>query len=380
MFKDSSPYKQPTKDDQLDVTLLCAIMILLALGMTMVASTSMPISLDRFGYVYYFTSRHALNILVALFVLICVYQVPIERWQKWVPNLVLIGLVACVCLLLFGSKVNGSKRWISLGFMNVQVSEFIKVIFILYLADFFDRKRPWLDGFSGYMPLLFIYGLFVVLLILEPDFGSCFLMGVIMLTLLFISPIKLRYILFMMLVASAIFALLIWMEPYRMERLLSFMDPWQDRFGTGYQLVQSQMAMARGGWLGVGLGHSMQKLFYLPESHTDFIFSVLVEELGGVTALIMLGIFALIIIRLALLGTRMCHHNCIFAGYIMFGWSQWIFLQVIINTGGTIGIMPIKGLTLPFISYGGSSLVAQSMLLGIVLSALKSGYERPKTL
>ena len=205
---------------------------------------------------------------------------------------------------------------------------------------------------------------------------SCFLMGVIMILMLLESPLKLRYLLGLACLGVCAIAILIYIEPYRLERLLSFTNPWKDRYGAGYQLVQSQMAMARGGWFGVGLGHSMQKLFYLPESHTDFIFAVLVEELGGITALIMLLLYALIITRLIIMAKNMYVHNAVFVSYIMLGWSQWIFLQVVINTGGTIGILPVKGLTLPFISYGGSSLVAHGLMLGIVLSALATTHDR----
>lgn len=367
---------QSKNEDAFDVLLLSSIMLLVALGMTMVASTSMPISLDRFGFVYYFTSRHAINICIALMVTIAAYQVPIDQWQKYVPTLVMIGLIALISVLLLGNEINGSKRWLSTGIMNVQVSEFIKVIFILYMADFFERRRPWQDGLFGYLPLFVIFGIYVLLLLLEPDFGSCFLLGVIMMLMLLASPLKLRYLIGMGLLGLIAIAVLIWMEPYRLERLLSFADPWKDRYGAGYQLVQSQMAMARGGWFGVGLGHSMQKLFYLPESHTDFIFAVLVEELGGITALIMLFLYGLIITRLISIAKTMYTHHALFASYIMLGWSQWIFLQVVINTGGTIGILPIKGLTLPFISYGGSSLVAHGWILGIVLSALATTHDR----
>lgn len=363
-------------EDAFDVLLISSIMLLLALGMTMVATTSMPISLDRFGFVYYFTSRHAINICIALIATIAAYNVTIDQWQKYVPTLVMIGIGALLMVLIFGHEINGSKRWLSIGIMNLQVSEFIKIIFIMYMADFFERKRPWQDGVMGYMPLMIIFSVYVVLLILEPDFGSCFLLGVIMMFMLLASPLKLRYLIGVGLLGLMLIALLIWMEPYRMERLLSFTDPWKDRYGSGYQLVQSQMAMARGGWFGVGLGHSMQKLFYLPESHTDFIFAVLVEELGGITALLMLFLYTLIITRLIILAKNMYAHNYLFACYIMLGWSQWIFLQVVINTGGTIGILPIKGLTLPFISYGGSSLVAHGIVLGIVLSALSGHSER----
>lgn len=376
MLKVFNPQHGKLNEDAFDVVLISSIMLLIALGMTMVASTSMPISLDRFGFVYYFTSRHASNIFIAVSAAIGAYNIHIDQWQKQVPMLIFIGMFALICVLVFGHEINGSKRWLSLGIMNLQVSEFIKVIFILYTADFFERKRPWQDGIGGYLPLSIIFSVYVILLLLEPDFGSCFLIGVVMLSMLLASPLKLRYLFGLAVLGIAIIAVLIWMEPYRLERLLSFTDPWKDRYGAGYQLVQSQMAMARGGWFGVGLGHSMQKLFYLPESHTDFIFAVLVEELGGITALIMLLLYALIIIRLTFLAKNMYVHNQLFSSYVMLGWSQWIFLQVVINTGGTIGILPIKGLTLPFISYGGSSLVAHGLILGIVLSALSNNHER----
>ncbi len=375
MFKLFNQQLGSFNEDAFDVVLISSIMLLIALGMTMVATTSMPISLDRFGFVYYFTSRHAINICIALTATIVAYNIPINQWQKYVPSLVLLGIGALLMVLIFGHEINGSKRWLSIGIMNLQVSEFIKIIFIMYIADFFERKRPWQDGLMGYLPLMTIFSIYVVLLILEPDFGSCFLLGVIMMFMLLASPLKLRYLIGLAFFGTMLIALLIWMEPYRMERLLSFTDPWKDRFGSGYQLVQSQMAMARGGWFGVGLGHSMQKLFYLPESHTDFIFAVLVEELGGITALLMLFLYTLIIVRLIMLAKNMYAHNYFFACYIMLGWSQWIFLQVVINTGGTIGILPIKGLTLPFISYGGSSLVAHGIVLGIVLSALSTHSE-----
>lgn len=366
---------QSKQKDSLDVFMLTIVLLLMALGMTMVASTSMPISLDRYGYVHYFTSRHAINLVLAMVVLTCTLQCPPNRIQKMVPWIVLVTLLLGVWVLLFGAKINGSRRWINLVVFNVQVSEIMKVAFILYVADFFKRKMPWEDGLLGFMPLGLIYGMMAVLLLLEPDFGSTVVLGFIMFTMMLMSPIKFRYLLVLLILAAIGIAVLIWIEPYRMERLLSYVDPWQDRFGSGYQVVQSQMAIARGGWFGVGLGHSMQKLFYLPESHTDFIFAVLVEELGTIIALTTIIMYAALILRLMWWANVMQRKQRLFTSYVMLGWSQWLFIQIIINIGATIGVMPTKGLTLPFISYGGSSIIAHAFMLGLVLSLLRNQKE-----
>lgn len=374
MSLNSKHYRSSSKDS-LDVFILTIVLLLMALGMTMVASTSMPISLDRYGFVHYFTSRHAINLLLAMGVLMCTLRLTPKRIQQTIPWIVLITLVLGVWVLLFGAKINGAKRWINLIVFNVQVSELMKVAFILYVADFFKRKMPWDDGLLGFFPLGLIYGMMAVLLLLEPDFGSTVVLGFIMLMMMLMSPTKMRYLFGLLLLAGVAVAVLIWMEPYRMERLLTYVDPWQDRFGSGYQVVQSQMAIARGGWFGVGLGHSMQKLFYLPESHTDFIFAVLVEELGTVIALCTIMLYVALILRLMWWSNVMQKQQRLFSSYVMLGWSQWLFIQVVINVGATIGVMPTKGLTLPFISYGGSSIIAHACMLGLVLSLTRNQTE-----
>jgi cell division protein FtsW len=267
-----------------------------------------------------------------------------------------------------GKVVNGSRRWIHLGFMSFQVSEAVKLMAILYMAGFLQRHLYEVQTrLSGFIKPLLFFGVMGFLLLLEPDFGATSVILITMFLMLFVAGARLfPFIAMISLVGIAMIGLIV-TTPYRMQRLTGFLNPWVHAYGSGYQLTQSLIAFGRGGVFGVGLGNSVQKLFYLPEAHTDFIFAVIGEELGLTGELLLLGLFVILIARMMYLGQTALRQEQWFGGFVAWGIALWMAFQTIINIGVNIGILPTKGLTLPLISYGGSSLWVSAAAVGIVL-------------
>jgi cell division protein FtsW len=330
--------------------------------------------------------RHAVFVAVSLMAAVIAFQFPVRLWQQAAPYLFVVGLVLLVLVLLpgIGREVNGSRRWISLYVMNLQPSELMKVFVVLYAADYTVRKAAFMHSLRrGFMPmffvmlatgtlLLFMPMFFVMLatgtlLLLEPDFGAFGVICVIAMGLLFLGGMnwKLFAGLIVMLVAG--FLTLILTSPYRMHRIAGFLDPWSDPYGRGYQLSHALIAFGRGEWLGVGLGASVEKLFYLPEAHTDFLLAVIAEELGFVAVLAIVLMFAWIVARAFAIGRRAATLERYYAALVAQGVGLWIGVQAIINMGVNMGLLPTKGLTLPLLSFGGSALATTCVAVAILL-------------
>ncbi len=348
---------------------IVAILILIA-GLVMVASASMIISSETYGSSFHYLNRQLFSLALGLVASAFVMRIPLSFFEKH-SRLFLVLAFALLALVLvpgIGRAVNGSRRWLHFGPLNFQVSELAKLLFIIYLGSYLHRFRENLseDRASFIRPLIILAAI-SVLLLLEPDFGSMAVLVATTLGLLFLAGVRLRYFIF--LIGLAVLALvgLVEVAPYRLLRLTSFLNPWADQFGSGYQLTQSLIAFGRGGIMGVGLGESIQKLFYLPEAHTDFLFAVLAEELGLVGMVTVLVLYAVFFWRVFVIGRRAYLERLYFGSFLAYGLGLWLFCQVLINIGVNVGLLPTKGLTLPLMSYGGSSLLINFILMGLIL-------------
>jgi len=369
-YTDVKARAQPAEYDE---GLVWAAILLLGVGLVMVYSASIAIAEGSrvSGYQStYFLARHALFVAIGLAVGVAAFQVPLRLWQQAAPYLFLVGagLLALVLVPGVGREVNGSQRWISLYFMTFQPSELMKLFAVLYAADYTARKAAHMASFRrGFLPMLVVMLVIGWLLLREPDFGAFVVITVIAMGVLFLGGMnwKLFAGLFALLLAG--FALLILASPYRLQRVIGFMDPWADAYGTGYQLSHALIAFGRGEWLGVGLGASVEKLFYLPEAHTDFLLAVIAEELGfaGVAAII--AAFVWIVTRAFVIGRRAVLHERYFSALVAQGIGVWIGVQAIINIGVNTGMLPTKGLTLPLVSFGGTALVTTCCALAVLL-------------
>jgi cell division protein FtsW len=346
---------------------------LLALGLVMVYSASIAIAEGSRSTGFeprYFLLRHTLFVGIAVTLALIAFQVPMRLWQQAAPVLFVIGLVLLVLVLVpgIGREVNGSRRWISLYFINLQPSELVKVFVLLYAADYTVRKAAFMHSLRrGFMPMLCVMLLTGGLLLREPDFGAFAVITVIAVGILFLGGMNWRLFagMFVMLVVG--FLVLIWTSPYRMQRIVGFMDPWADPYGKGYQLSHALIAFGRGEWFGVGLGGSVEKLFYLPEAHTDFLLAVIAEELGFVGVALVIVLFSWLVMCAFAIGRRAAVLERYFASLVAQGVGLWIGMQAIINMGVNMGMLPTKGLTLPLLSFGGSALASTSIALAILL-------------
>lgn len=355
-----------------DWTLVCLWFALMSVGVVMVASASVAFAGVTYDNSWFFLQRHLLFMLLSLAIATVVFLLPSEYLQRL--NLVfLIGAVALLVLVLvpgIGKRVNGAQRWIDLGVFTLQISEVAKFAVIVYFANYFAKRHPnAVSNWAEFGRLIGLLGVILMLLVLEPDFGGTVVIGATAIAIMFIAGLKLRYFVPLALGAVGVLATLAVVSPYRMKRLVTFMDPWADQFNAGYQLTQSLIAFGRGEWLGMGLGNSVQKLFYLPEAHTDFIFAIIAEELGLIGCLLVLGLFAALIVKLLAISKACRQRGNYFLCYFVFATAVLFTLQVFINIGVASGLLPTKGLTLPFISYGGNSLLVSCALMAAVLRA-----------
>ena len=358
------------KLDQLDPVILIVCLSLLSIGIVMVASASISIADRNLSNPFYYLQRQLVFALIGLMAAGTVYQIRLVQWEK--SGVALLGFAIFLLLLVLipgvGKTVNGSTRWISMGVLNLQVSEVVKLFLLVYVAGYLVRHgeevRTTLWGFLK--PMLMV-GLAGLLLLMEPDFGSTVVIIGTVLVMTFLGGVRFtQFALFLLLFGGASMMLII-SSPYRMERLTSFMNPWADPFDTGFQLTQSLIAIGTGGWFGTGLGGSVQKLFYLPESHTDFLFAVFSEEFGFIGVVLVIILYTLLFFRAIKIGYQAEQSGNRFAAYLAYGIGVWITLQAVINMGVNMGLLPTKGLTLPLMSYGGSSLVISCMAVGLLL-------------
>ena len=361
-----------------DPWILAAAILLLALGLLMVASASIPIGADPkngHGQPFYFLIRQGAFVAIGLLAAGMVFQIPVLRWRQSGIALLLaaIGLLGLVLLPGIGKEVNGSIRWIGVGPINIQVSEIAKLFTLVYLADYLKRHGNELQTANFKTSAIAlarpmgVLAILAVLLLMEPDFGSVVVLMIAALGMVFLAGVNLWQFSALQLGTAAVMAILIFSSPYRRDRVLSFLSPWDDPFGKGYQLAQSLIAIGRGELLGVGLGESVQKLFYLPEAHTDFLFAVLAEELGLIGILIVVGLFMTLVWRAFDIGRRAERLGMNFSAYLAYGIGLWFGIQALFNMGVNMGALPTKGLTLPLMSYGGSSVVVMCMALALLL-------------
>lgn len=354
---------------RLDPWLLVPVIMLLAIGVVMVASSSMPYAEDHMdGNESYFLIRHCVYLCIALVTSVLVLQLDTRFWQENGPRLLLLGVALLIAVLVIGREINGSKRWIGLGPLTIQPAELMKFFIVIYLAGYLVRRSDELQTqIRGFIKPLTVLSLVVAFLLLQPDFGSSVVIIATALAMLFLAGARLWQFITLTGFVGIVMGLVAWQEPYRIERLTSFLDPWSDQFGSGYQLVQSLIAFGRGDWFGVGLGNSVQKLSYLPEAHTDFVFAVFAEEFGFVGVLLVIALFTIIFVRSLHLGRRALKMESFFAAYTAYGFGFWLSLQALINIGVASGSLPTKGLTLPFVSYGGNSLIVTCVAIAILL-------------
>jgi len=356
-----------------DHCLLWVTALLLSIGLVMVYSASIAIAegsrMTGNNATYYLT-RHAIFVLVSLVAATVVFQVPLRVWQQLAPFLFLggLGLLALVLIPGIGREVNGSRRWLSLYVVNLQPSELVKVAVVLYAADYTVRKAAFMHSLrKGFLPMFAVMMLAGGLLLMEPDFGAFAVITVIAMGILFLGGMNWRLFAGLIVMLVIGFLLLIWTSPYRMQRVIGFMDPWADPFGKGYQLSHALIAFGRGEWFGVGLGASVEKLFYLPEAHTDFLLAVIAEELGFAGVMLIIVLFTLLVWRAFAIGRRACELERHYAALVAQGVGLWIGVQAIINMGVNMGVLPTKGLTLPLLSFGGSAILATCCAIAILL-------------
>lgn len=352
-----------------DRSLLFVVMAILTLGLVMVGSASINIAASQFDHPLHYFNRQVIYALIGLASAWIVVSMRLSMWQNWAPFLLVFGIALLVLVLIpsIGREVNGSRRWLPLGPINVQVAEFIKLFAIIYIADYLQRHHGQLKGsfFKIFAPLVLL-AVAAGLLIVQPDLGSVVVILSTVLAMLFLGGARLDVFAVLIGLLAAGFSAAVFFAPYRMLRLQSFMDPWADQFGSGFQLTQALIAFGRGDWLGVGLGSSMQKLFYLPEAHTDFLYSILAEELGLIGAMSVLVLFLLFIWRALAIGRAAELAGQVFSSQIAYGIGIWLGLQACVNMGVNMGALPTKGLTLPLMSYGGSSLVIVCIAIALL--------------
>ncbi|MAD03264.1 cell division protein FtsW [Pseudoalteromonas shioyasakiensis] len=368
-FADIREALTPKQSPQLyDVPLLYCMLMLIGVGFVMVTSASMPTAERLFDNPYHIIIRHGMFLIMGFFLFWIATNVPMDWWKRSNAYLLLLGLGLLVLVLIVGREVNGAKRWIPIGPVGFQVAEAAKLYFFSYIAGYLVRKREEVqENLKGFFKPLAVFGVYAFLILMQPDLGTVVVLFVTTVGLLFLAGAKLWQFFGLILTGIAAVVVLIIAEPYRMARVTGFLEPWEDPFGKGYQLVQSLMAYSQGGWFGQGLGNSVQKLQYLPEAHNDFIFAVIGEELGffGVLSiLIVLGVF---VFRALLIGQKALKCGKEYEGYFAFAIGIWFAFQTMVNVGASAGILPTKGLTLPFISYGGSSLLIMTIATGVLL-------------
>ncbi|MFM2483141.1 cell division protein FtsW [Celerinatantimonas sp. YJH-8] len=359
----------PDKDSRLyDRQLLLLALGLLCLGLVMVASASIAESMALHHHPFIFVQRHAVYIVICLVVMALTVQSPVSWWQQHNSKFLLVAMLALLAVLVVGRSVNGSARWLGFGPFNVQPAEFAKLALFAYLSGYLVRRhhevRENLKGFVKPLAVLFVLA---IMILAQPDLGTVVVMFVTTIGMLFIAGAKLVQFFGLLLTGMLSVGLLIVTEPYRLRRVTSFLDPWQDPFGSGYQLTQSLMAFGRGQWFGEGLGNSVLKLEYLPEAHTDFVMAILAEELGFIGVCIVLLLFIWLAYKAIAIGRRALQSEQPFEGYLACGIGIWIAFQSAVNIGAASGMLPTKGLTLPLVSYGGSSLLVMSIAIGLLL-------------
>ncbi len=360
--------ERKSTDSGYDYMLLIPVLILIGLGLVLVYSASSHLAAYRLGDSYFYFKRQIVFCILGLGVMVCAKNVPCTLYSKMIYPLLSVSLFLLILLFIpgLGARVGGASRWLKFGGFSLQPSELSKFSLVVYVAYSMSKKGSNMESFTkGLLPHLLVAGLFMFLVVLQPDFGTAVIIGCWVLMLLFVGGVKFRQLAAVTVLFASIVLLLIWLVRYRLDRLLGFINCWKDPSGLGYQIIHSFLAFGSGGILGAGLGGSKQKLFYLPEPHTDFVFSIAAEELGflGVVAIVVLfGAFIMRGIKLAL------DARDLYSSYLALGLTSMIGLQVLVNMAVVMGLLPTKGLTLPLMSYGGSSLIITLLSIGVLLN------------
>ncbi len=365
-----------------DSLLFTVALSLVCVGFVAMSSASVEYAAVKYSDPFFHIFRYGIHLTLGLIAALVIYQIPMSFWQRTGYLWLLLGGLLLVLVLIptIGREVNGSRRWLMLGPLSLQCSEVAKVGLIIYLAGYLVRRQQEVrESWRGFLKPMAVLFFITLLLLLEPDFGATVVTAGTAFGMIFLAGVRLWQ--FLLVISGALLALavLVVSEPYRLARFTAYTDPWADQFNTGYQLTQSLIAFGRGEWLGVGLGNSVQKLFYLPEAHTDFVFAILAEEFGFVGSVLVIGLFVALVSRIMVIGRNAEKSRQFFGAYICYGVAFMLAGQAFINIGVNTGLLPTKGLTLPFLSYGGSSLIVCCALLAMVLRIHKetvSGGQR----
>ncbi len=362
--------RQPLPILSVDVVLILSVVFLLSIGLVMVTSASIDISDKQLADPFYYAKRHLMYLLAGVIAAVLAQRIRLVYWEKSGAALALFALFLLVLVLIpgFGRTVNGATRWLELGVIGLQVAEFARLFLLIYLAGYLVRRGQEVrSSITGFIKPLVVLGAACLLILVQPDFGSAVVLLLTALGVMFLAGVRLWQFTALMIGMTAFMSLLAISSPYRMQRLTAFLNPWADPFNTGFQLTQSLIAFGSGGWTGVGLGASVQKLFYLPEAHNDFLLAILGEELGLLGVWTVLVLFGLLVWRAMSIGFAADKHGYKFGAYLAYGLALWIAIQAMINTGVSMGLLPTKGLTLPLVSSGGSSLLVMCISIGLLL-------------
>lgn len=364
-----SPWRHNNKVD-IDFPMLVACMLLMGIGLVMIASASSAVAYTNTGNTFHYFIRHMIYVAIALVAGGVTLFIPMSVWQRHSGWLLVAAFFILTVVLIpgVGREVNGSRRWLGVGVLNIQPSELAKLFMVVFVAGFLVRRKAEVQQrLRGLLKPLGLALLMAFLLIKEPDYGAAVVMLGSVIIMLFLGGVSLVLSAPLLIILGLVFFFFIGFEQYHLERMISFTDPWVDQYGSGYQLSQALIAFGRGEWLGLGLGNSIQKQFFLPEAHTDFVFSVLAEELGMIGALTTLALFMFVSVRALYIGVWAEQAKQYYSAYLAYGLALLWIAQVLINLGVNVGLLPTKGLTLPFISYGGSSLVVCCISLAMLL-------------
>ncbi len=352
------------------IFVICAILI--SFGLIMVYNSTAVKAYEYHGNASYYLLRHLIFILIGVTICFILMLVDVKNLQKWAKPVMFLAIITLILVLVpnIGRRAGGAQRWFRLGFFNFQPSEFAKLAVILYLADYLVRKDYKISYFfSGFLPAIMVICLAAGLILLQPDLGTAVLLLTVSLFMLFAGGARWFHVSLLGLATLPVVGYLIYFEPYRLRRMISFVDPWKHKADEGYQLIQSLIALGSGGFLGVGLGRGQQKLFYLPAAHTDFIFSIIGEEFGFVGAFSLIVLYIMFIVFSGIIALNLKN---MFARYVIFGVVCLISLQVVVHIGSSTGFLPTKGLPLPFISYGGSALVFNMIAVALLLNVSRN--------
>lgn len=355
---------------KVDLWLLGITAALLTIGFIMIASSSMEVAATNNDSAFYYVLRHGLFLGLALVAGVVVFMVPIAWWEKssWLLLVIALAILLLVLIPGIGRTVNGSTRWIGFGAFNVQPSEVAKVFLVVYVAAYLVRRLDEVrSSLKGVAKPIVVVMVAAFLLLMEPDFGAVVVMMAAVVGMIFLSGMRVKHFLGLIVSCLLTVAVLAVSQPYRLKRLTAYTDPWADQFNTGYQLTQALIAFGRGEWSGVGLGNSIQKLFYLPEAHTDFLFAIIGEEFGLLGTVTVILLFGTLVARAMVIARRAEVQGRLFAAFLGYGLALLVGCQAFINLGVNTGLLPTKGLTLPFISYGGSSLIVSFVLVALIL-------------